>query len=367
MNAPAPEDRDLTRREVYELADALLCDGLSAEEVQRLERLLCEDAEARRHYVRFMHHSARLCRLSSAVMDAEGAEGSRLGRRTDGKSVPRVSHAGIPPSSFLLHPALLTGAPLCYAVAVLIVGVGLFAAWKWKTPFDSPQTSTNVAVAPLGRGDPSETSVVGKVTQSLNCLWADSRTATKAGDPVTLGRKYNLASGLLEITYDTGATVVLEGRVMYQADTAESGMLWLGKATTKVARRSGKSSPPAAVFSLCVPQKQGVACTVAGEGAEFVQFVDASGSGMGKVVKAPVWLALPDWKNLREVREKGGGGTVREGVTADHRLRVHIEPPPPPEVVAPNYPQGMPTYGKTKAEKNGADGNKNTHDINKKG
>ena len=64
---------DPLRREVYELADALLSGSLAAEEAQRLERLVSSDPNALRHYVRFMHNSAT---LSQWGRDSSGAESS---------------------------------------------------------------------------------------------------------------------------------------------------------------------------------------------------------------------------------------------------------------------------------------------------
>ena len=92
MNVSPPTGHEFTREEVYELADALLCDGLTDDEVQRLERLLCADAEARRHYVSFMHLSAKLCRCNSANT-THGRPGHRRGgpgRRSSG----RCAHNG---------------------------------------------------------------------------------------------------------------------------------------------------------------------------------------------------------------------------------------------------------------------------------
>ena len=41
---------------------------------------------------------------------------------------------------------------------------------------------------------------------------------------VPLGRKYELASGLMEITYDTGAKVILQGPVTYEVESNEAGI-----------------------------------------------------------------------------------------------------------------------------------------------
>ena len=55
-----------------------------------------------------------------------------------------------------------------------------------------------------------------------------------------MGRKYALASGLLEITYDTGAKVILQGPCTYEVESANGGFLSLGKLTARVEKaRSG--------------------------------------------------------------------------------------------------------------------------------
>ena len=54
---------------------------------------------------------------------------------------------------------------------------------------------------------------------------------------VPLGRKYKLDSGLMEITYDTGAKVILQGPMTYEVDSAAGGYLSFGKLTAKVERK----------------------------------------------------------------------------------------------------------------------------------
>ena len=46
----------------------------------------------------------------------------------------------------------------------------------------------------------------------VDCRWANSHDAP-ADSLVALGDKFALASGLMEITYDTGAKVILQGPV----------------------------------------------------------------------------------------------------------------------------------------------------------
>ena len=53
---------------------------------------------------------------------------------------------------------------------------------------------------------------------------------------VSLGQKYELASGLMEITYDTGAKVILQGPVTYEVES-NGGYLAVGKLTGKLEKK----------------------------------------------------------------------------------------------------------------------------------
>ena len=56
---------------------------------------------------------------------------------------------------------------------------------------------------------------------------------------VALGDKFALAAGLMEITYDTGAKVILQGPVTYEVESANGGYLAVGKLTGKLEKNSG--------------------------------------------------------------------------------------------------------------------------------
>jgi hypothetical protein len=53
-----------------------------------------------------------------------------------------------------------------------------------------------------------------------------------------LGDRLTLRSGLLEITYDTGAKVILQGPVTYDVESPAGGYLSIGKLTAKLEQRS---------------------------------------------------------------------------------------------------------------------------------
>ena len=63
----------------------------------------------------------------------------------------------------------------------------------------------------------------------VDCKW-------NGGSRVSLGQKFDLASGLMEITYDTGAKVILQGPVTYSVE-ANGGYLAVGKLTGKLEKK----------------------------------------------------------------------------------------------------------------------------------
>jgi hypothetical protein len=63
---------------------------------------------------------------------------------------------------------------------------------------------------------------------------------------VLLGDKYDLASGLMEITYDTGAKVILQGPTTYVVESNNGGFLSVGKLTASVEKKVASGQSPVA-------------------------------------------------------------------------------------------------------------------------
>ena len=61
-----------------------------------------------------------------------------------------------------------------------------------------------------------KTELVGRITGMVDCKWAGTAFDSPA---CSFGKKYELASGLMEITYDTGAKVILQGPVTYEVES----------------------------------------------------------------------------------------------------------------------------------------------------
>ncbi len=235
MTAPAA-----AAQEFFDLMCDLAEGRLSPPQAARLEELLQADPARRRQYVHFMLIVGGLHRIRG--------EGQAKGEGGRGKGEERFDRLRPPPSAFPLSveppivirtsPTLPTpftfdsfvGSPLfSYMAATVIMGVGLLVFWAWKV-------SLHDEVATYPRAEPSpvvrEMEPVGRISGMADCRWADSQDAPSAAVP--LGRKYELASGLVEITYQTGAKVILQGPCTYEIDSAAGGFLALGKLTARV-------------------------------------------------------------------------------------------------------------------------------------
>ena len=75
---------------------------------------------------------------------------------------------------------------------------------------------------------------VGQITGLVDCTFSSNRDILPPPSSfayVPLGRRYKLDSGLMEITYDTGAKIILQGPVIFEVESANGGFLSVGKLT----------------------------------------------------------------------------------------------------------------------------------------
>jgi hypothetical protein len=148
---------------------------------------------------------------------------------------------------------LSSGWPVAYLIATVIFGIGaVIAAFTYVSqpePMarEMPMVAQNRAVSPMHNG------FVGRITNVVDCRWADSSVSPVASR-VTIGQKYSLASGLMEITYDTGAKVILQGPATYDIQSRNSGFLSTGQLFGKVEVEAAKGfsvrTPTAMVTDL---------------------------------------------------------------------------------------------------------------------
>jgi len=249
---------NLTDREILELNEfcGAVVDGtLTDAQRARLAAWLRDSEAARRVYVRALGQSASLHNYA-AEMQAEAPDAPvRLQK--------------------VLHFSLwwLTVFP---AAAALVLGL-------WFVP---RLTENTVAVDAPGAGD-----FVARITGSKNSQW--SGAALPPGARVAKNQRLELAAGLAEITFDSGARIVLEGPASLDVNSAWNGTLHRGTLKASV--------PHEAIgFRISNP-----AVDVVDLGTEFTMIADGKGAAdvlvlKGEVEAAPRAAADQDTILLRE-------------------------------------------------------------------
>ena len=139
--------------------------------------------------------------------------------------------------------------PFSLLIGVVVTGLGLLAGSLVSvTHHASIVRETSPAVTRPILAEKSD--FVGRITNMIDVQWADVQTATVHGANVFPGRKFALSSGLMEITYQSGAKVVLQGPCTFEAQSRDGGFLSFGKLTARLEKKqsaiSGQQSEPAA-------------------------------------------------------------------------------------------------------------------------
>lgn len=231
-----------------------LRDGtLDDEKLRRLDVILAEDADAVEYYAEFIDLFCSLSREPAVweneeqrandecgtIVDARGRADSVLDAGTaplfsiDDSFVAPIHHSSFSVDHSVLPSSFIGGVLFSYLTAALLLGAALTIAWAWRLPNAAQYAGPSVPHAsPLSPS--SDMQFVGQVTGMVDCQWADATTAALDRSHIPLGRKYALASGLMEITYYSGAKVVLQGPCTYEVDAAAGGYLSVGKLVARV-------------------------------------------------------------------------------------------------------------------------------------
>ncbi len=160
---------DAERIELNDLCNGLVDGTLTGEQHARLEELLLASEEARQFYVRAMHLSASLCQYAGEMQ------------------TPEADNIIRPPQwrRWL--------GPLASAAIVLF---GIWIGHSILTP------------KPAGVVDDGQDSVA-RLSGAKDCVWVTS--SPQPGEELARGQRLDLRSGFAEITFDSGAQLVLEG------------------------------------------------------------------------------------------------------------------------------------------------------------
>jgi hypothetical protein len=310
--------------EFWPLLDAA-CDGdLAPDERVALEKYLDEYPEARRTFVDHirLRTQIRLCRKGQRACEAglarieslrehpeaDASEDSRPGKSPppspSSAAIPSIVIQSIPSihSSVFSLNAPVGGMLFSYAVSALLVCVGMLFGWMMTITEPKSIVRNNVPVF-KDSGPPLPKMVfVGRITGLVDCTFSGDRDILPPPSNsahVPLGRKYKLDSGLMEITYDTGAKVILQGPAMFEVESASGGFLTVGRLTAKIEKREGRREKgellinpksPSPLFAVRTPT-----AVVTDLGTEFGVDVDKSGTTMSHVFRGTVKMQLaPD-------------------------------------------------------------------------
>jgi hypothetical protein len=228
------------------LAEAICDETATEEDFARLDAIMLADPDALRRYLDYcqLHFSLRLeLRAESATQRTPQAIGIEHGAvASDPRDASGTALSAIPlgvwanathgPVSYFS-----SGWPVAYLVATVIFAIGLAAGAlvhvSHPIRIASPSRKTTLEPA---RPEP-KTNVVGRITGLADCQWK-GKPSGNSKSYVTIGDTFTLGAGLVEISYYSGAIVILQGPATYEVDSAAGGYLSIGKLTAKLEKRS---------------------------------------------------------------------------------------------------------------------------------
>ena len=332
------------------LGDSLF-DNASPADIARLEQLVCNDDQACELYVTAIFDSLVLRRWSSVQM-----QDVKMNGRPEADEEPLATFV-TPSSIFGLAPTplrttfgyLASGWPVAYLAATIMTAIGLLTLAQMhisrpeqvvdhQSPLRTEQQTTPARN--------TEMPVVGRITGMVDCQWSAASAeklsspargravggegglnkSTALQSPVRLGDHFDIRLGLLEITYDTGAKVILQGPVTYEVESRNGGFMAIGRLTGKVDAESAKG------FAIKTPT-----ATITDLGTEFGVDVRHDGGSEVHVLKGQVEFSSRDGACF--VRLVAGGETSAARLNAGSKGIVRR--PAAPELFIRTMPQSQ--------------------------
>lgn len=233
---------NLTDQEILELSsfcDALVDGTISDARKAELCAWLRRSEEARRLYVRSMAMSASLHTYAAEMMTSA--------------------------SDVIALPKKRSASSLWKWMAPSALAASLMLAF-WVVEHRRPEA--------VDADRPDE--FVARLTASKDCQWGDGEQSPALGDHLPRGRSLELAAGWAEVTFDSGAQVVVEGPSLIELDSAWGASLRRGTLKASV--------PPQAIgFRISNPSVE-----VVDLGTEFTMIADGSGATEVLVLKGAV-------------------------------------------------------------------------------
>jgi len=253
-------------RELRSLTVKLHEGQLTDEECLRLKTQLTASAESRRVFSAYAAMVALLevelptmkdtgdDFLTEEVADSKGQSLETFEHNDDGElaGLP-PQHAGLLFSTFQNTVGFFSQEiPFAILVATVITSLGLWGASLVYVSAPEQVTQGRRPSIPTAVSPP-EREHVGCVISMVGVKWGTQNRGNDQSPavsksypdaemrngrlPVVLGDKFALVSGLMEISYDTGAKVILQGPCLYEVDSGDGGYLSVGKLTARLEKK----------------------------------------------------------------------------------------------------------------------------------
>ena len=244
--------------ELNALCNALTDGAITRAEHARLEEMLTASDDARRFYVRVMALSASLFDYAGE-MQAEAPD--------------------LPTRRVLRVPAW------AWTLGSLAAAAGVVLAF-WLAGAEKRDAAKEVASAELESSDDS----VARLSGARECRW--SGAALQPGAELRRGQRIELQKGCVEITFDSGAQVTLEGPASLDLGSAWDAVLRRGTLKANVPHEAigfRVSNPSVEVVDLgteftMVADESGATEVFVLKGSVETSARDAAGNNLGSVV-----------------------------------------------------------------------------------
>jgi ferric-dicitrate binding protein FerR (iron transport regulator) len=225
--------------ELNELCSALVDGTINENQAARLSQWLATSEAARRYYVRTIGLSASLFSYAGEMQTAE------------------PERAAWPET--IIHLSWLRKINWWWQSGLLATAAAAIALVAWIT-WPGNHAGNNATVIPAADV------FVAQLSGLKDCQWAENGSAVQLGDRLHKGQRLELVRGFAEITFDSGAQVVLQGPASFDVNSA-----W-GASLNRGALKA--STPPEATgFSISNPTVE-----VVDLGTEFTMFADDIGA-----------------------------------------------------------------------------------------
>jgi len=238
---------DAERAELNELLAALREQTISVEQQTRLNQMLTEHSDARQQYVRYMSVVATLHKFGVATLAPKRVRPQRWRWIASAVSVAAL-----------------------IVVAVLVRQVGV--------PTDTSRTSAQFVAA---------------LTDGTDMRWGEADRAYLIGQKIPVGR-CRLTGGIALITFQSGATAILQGPAELELMTGDKAFLHSGQVFVR-APQDGNG------FKLETPTAR-----LLDLGTEFGVSVNANGDALLQVYEGEVLAKLKNTEAKSEQRFKSG-------------------------------------------------------------